>query len=97
MNLSKFVSLSEQIRILEDDNKKLKSEVSMLEKRNKELRCKCQKLSKPKSVSKGNAAIVEIERLKSEGFKGTIKDNVVTVAAKYGLSISWVFKMWWKN
>jgi cell division protein FtsB len=91
MNLNNFVSLSEQIKTLEKQILRLTEQNKILQNRYNNLN---KKHCKSIPAYRGRKAVVEINRLKSEGFVGSIKDNVKIIAVKYDLSVSWVFRLW---
>tara|TARA_R110000751_G_scaffold302354_1_gene416346 strand:- start:260 stop:553 length:294 start_codon:yes stop_codon:yes gene_type:complete len=81
--------------------KTLKKEVARLTLRNVEWKHKykklCEKHGHRRPTSRGDKALITIEKIKLEGFTGTVISQLKLVADKHFLSVGHINDLWYKS
>jgi len=80
----------------------LEKEVVRLKRRNVEWKCKYKKIHNKHSsrnilVTRSAKALKEIEKIKTEGFTGTVRSQLRLIAAKFFLSVGHTQDLWYKG
>lgn len=99
-DLSTYLSQKDRIEALEKVVQAQEDEIKRLKRRNVEWKSKYYKLrekhGKPKPLTRSQKAISDIEKLRSEGFTGTVINQIRKVAKARHLSVGHVTDLWYK-